>query len=242
MEQTTTNNSLMPLLGDLSNVPPDYIQQVSSIKRFLERWTIDPSFRETFYINPEASIASLGLSLRLEEVVPLIDDTEAIALTKAIREGKAESYPISVLRYREFYREKRSHRRLIRKECQSSNARIATWRARQINRCVGELGMRKADALVHAPLAIEIAKGCSVGCWFCGVAAPKLDHTWPYNEANRETWRSTLSVLHEVMGDCAKQGFIYWATDPLDNPDYEKFLIDFHEILGRCPQTTTAMG
>lgn len=242
MEQTTTTNSIMPLLGDLSNVPPDYIQQVSSIKRFLERWTIDPSFRETFYTNPEASIASLGLSLRLEEVVPLIDDTEAIALTKAIQAGEADRYPISVLRYREFYREKRSHRRLIRKDCQSSNPRIATWRARQINRCVGELGMRKADALVHAPLAIEIAKGCSVGCWFCGVAAPKLDHTWPYNEANRETWRSTLRVLHEVMGDCAKQGFIYWATDPLDNPDYEKFLIDFHDVLGRCPQTTTAMG
>jgi hypothetical protein len=28
----------------------------------------------------------------------------------------------------------------------------------------------------------------------------------------------------------------------LDNPDYEKFILDFHEILGRLPQTTTAQS
>jgi len=238
----TTDTSIMPLLGDLSNVPPDYIQQVSSIKRFLERWTIDPSFRDTFHADPPGAISSLGLSLHVDEVMPLIDDALAIELNKAIKAGEDGRYPISVLRYRAFYREKRLHRRQIRKDCRSSNPRIAAWRARQINRCIGELGINKADALVHAPLSIEIAKGCSVGCWFCGVAAPKLDHTWPYNEKNRQTWRSSLKIIGEVMGTCAKQGFLYWATDPLDNPDYEKFLVDFHEILGRCPQTTTAMG
>ena len=243
MNQTqTADTSIMPLLGDLSNVPPDYIHQVSNIKRFLERWTIDPSFRETFNADPTSAIKSLGLSLQVDEVMPLIDDALAIELNKAIKAGEDGRYPISVLRYRAFYREKRLHRRSIRKDCESTNPRIAAWRARQINRCIGELGVQKADALVHAPLSIEIAKGCSVGCWFCGVAAPKLDHTWPYNEKNRDLWRSTLKVLLEVMGPCAKQGFLYWATDPLDNPDYEKFLVDFHEILGRCPQTTTAMG
>ena len=243
MNQTqTADTTIMPLLGDLSNVPPDYIHQVSNIKRFLERWTIDPSFRETFNADPTGAIASLGLSLQVDEVMPLIDDALAIELNKAIKAGEDGRYPISVLRYRAFYREKRLHRRSIRKDCESTNPRIAAWRARQINRCIGELGVQKADALVHAPLSIEIAKGCSVGCWFCGVAAPKLDHTWAYNEKNSELWRSTLKVLLEVMGPCAKQGFLYWATDPLDNPDYEKFLVDFHEILGRCPQTTTAMG
>ena len=243
MNQTqTVDTSIMPLLGDLSDVPSDYIRQVSSIKRFLERWTIDPSFRATFNADPTGAIASLGLSLHVDEVMPLIDDALAIELNKAIKAGEDGRYPISVLRYRAFYREKRMHRRLIRKDCESTNPRIAAWRARQINRCIGELGAQKADALVHAPLSIEIAKGCSVGCWFCGVAAPKLDHTWPYDEKNRQLWRSSLKVLGEVMGPCAKQGFLYWATDPLDNPDYEKFLVDFHEILGRCPQTTTAMG
>ena len=242
VDAPTAERAIMPLLDDLSGVPPEYITQVASIKRFLERWTIDPGFHETFRADPAGAIAGLGLSLGVEEVMPFIDDAEAVKLSKAIMAGADGSYPISVRRYRAFYREKRLHRRQIRKDCRSSNPRIVAWRARQINRCVGELGARKADALVHAPVSIELAKGCSVGCWFCGVAAPKLDHTWPYTAANRALWRSTLRVLREVMGDCAKQGFLYWATDPLDNPDYEKFLSDFYEVLGRCPQTTTAMG
>src|SRR5262249_42316920 len=43
-------------------------------------------------------------------------------------------------------------------------------------------------------------------------------------------------------GPSVKHGFLYWATDPLDNPDYEHFLADFHDVLGECPQTTTAQG
>ncbi|HYJ77995.1 MAG TPA: radical SAM family RiPP maturation amino acid epimerase, partial [Longimicrobiaceae bacterium] len=55
-------------------------------------------------------------------------------------------------------------------------------------------------------------------------------------------WRGTLQVMRELTGPSIKQGFLYWATDPLDNPDYERFLADFREVTGRCPQTTTAQG
>ena len=168
MNQTQTlDTSIMPLLGDLSNVPSDYIRQVSSIKRFLERWTIDPSFRETFKADPTGAIASLGLSLQVDEVMPLIDDALAIELNKAIKAGEDGRYPISVLRYRAFYREKRIHRRTIRKDCESTNPRIAAWRARQINRCIGELGVQKADALVHAPCRSRSPKAAP---WAAGSA------------------------------------------------------------------------
>jgi hypothetical protein len=33
---------------------------------------------------------------------------------------------------------------------------------------------------------------------------------------------------------------MYWASDPLDNPDDEKFGLDFARICGKFPQTTTA--
>jgi len=46
--------------------------------------------------------------------------------------------------------------------------------------------------------------------------------------------------MQEILGFAAGAGFCYWATDPLDNPDYEKFCSDFHKILGVFPQTTTA--
>jgi len=34
----------------------------------------------------------------------------------------------------------------------------------------------------------------------------------------------------------AGRGFCYWGTDPMDNPDYEKFCLDFHEVLGIFPK------
>src|SRR4051812_43545899 len=48
--------------------------------------------------------------------------------------------------------------------------------------------------------------------------------------------------MNELFSDAVGNGFCYWGTDPLDNPDYEKFLIDFRRILGKLPQTTTALG
>ena len=101
--------------------------------------------------------------------------------------------------------------------------------------------MVKADGLVHATCCFELAKGCSVGCWFCGVAAPKLGGMFQATPENRKMWRGALKVVRSVVGPGAKRGFCYWASDPLDNPDYEKFACDFHHILGTFPQTTTAI-
>src|SRR6185436_857740 len=106
-------------------------------------------------------------------------------------------------------------RRQIRAEAKPTNERFAAWRARQINRCAGQLGIAKADALVHAPAAFELAQGCSVGCWFCGVAAPRLDQICRYTESNAAAWRETLTVLREILGPCSRHSFCYWATVPL---------------------------
>ena len=116
------------------------------------------------------------------------------------------------------------------------------WRERQKHRFLLEMGQGKAHAIIHAPMALELNKGCSVGCWFCGVSAPKLSEIWAYDEPNSAHWRSTLTTLKEILGPIARWGFCYWATDPLDNPDYEKFCSDFHEITGQFPQTTTALS
>lgn len=233
---------IVPALGRIGELPPDYQADLAILKRFLERWTIDSSFQERYRQDPEAAIAETGLPLTPEILTPFIDEDAARAYNKALREGGDEAYPLQVRRYKAFYREKKKHRNQIRRESRAANRKLAAWRARQINRCVGVLGLAKSDALVHAPAAIELARGCSVGCWFCGVAAQRLESTWPYDEETRQTWRYTLRVLREVIGDGAKHAFCYWATDPLDNPDYEKFLCDFHEILERWPQTTTAMA
>jgi radical SAM family RiPP maturation amino acid epimerase len=232
-----TTSQFWSLLGDLSDVPGDYIADVAWTKRTLERWSMDPAFRAAFEADPVRALADMGSPLAPGQVRPFIQAMEAG------EDHTADAgVPLSVLRYRHYMQEKIEHRREMREAIEPHNRRLAVWRRRQINRCRGELGSAASDAVIHAPCAFELSKGCTVGCWFCGVAAPKFDHTWPYTPQNAELWRGTLGVLREVQGPGVKYGFCYWATDPLDNPDYEHFMTDFHQVLGRCPQTTTALG
>lgn len=233
---------ILPLLGNLSAVPKDYISQLANIKRVLERWTMDSSFRQAFNTDPEAAIAETDLPVSVEEIVPLINEDEGRKLNQAIKDGTDSHYPLSVRRYRAYFREKYKRRAKSRELCCPSHPDLAAWRARQINRCVGELGFVKANALVHAPAAFELSQGCSGGCWFCGVDAAKFEGWWPYTKENSAFWRATLEVLKDIQGPAIKQGFMYWATDGLDNKNYDLFLRDFHKVTGRCPQTTTALA
>jgi radical SAM family RiPP maturation amino acid epimerase len=230
------------LLGDLSAVPAEYKSAVAQTKRFLERWTMDPSFRTRYGEDPTGALADLGLTLTPAHVHPFVDRDEASRVSRAIRAGEPTGVPDSVVQYRAFLGEKIAHRTELRANSYANDPRLAAWRRRQIRRAQSELGQARSDAIVHAPMAIELSKGCTVGCWFCGVAAPKFDHNFAYTPENATLWRETLQVLDDVLGRCAQNGFLYWATDPLDNPDYESFLTDFHAVLGRCPQTTTAQG
>ena len=228
------------LLGDLSLVPPDYIRDVAHIKRFLERWTMDPKYQEAFASDAQAALKAINLTLTPADVIPLIVPEQATAVTRLVRAGRADEVPVSVLRYRFFIHEKIQHRRQLRTETVPADPRMRAWRDQMISRCTGELGAERSDAIVHAPAAFELSQGCTVGCWFCGVAAPKFERNWPHTPDNAKLWRDCLAVVGEVFGPSAKHGFMYWATDPLDNPDYEHFLTDFYEVLGKCPQTTTA--
>ena len=173
------------LLGDLSDVPAEYIRDVSHLKRFLERWTMDPKYQEAFASDAEAALTALGMSLTPADVLPLIDARAGHRGARAWsgRAGRRRCLP-AVLRYRVFVAEKIEHRRRQRTETVPGDPRLRAWRDRMINRCIGELGQDRADQIVHAPAALELSKGCTVGCWFCGVAAPKFEHTWKYTPEN----------------------------------------------------------
>jgi radical SAM family RiPP maturation amino acid epimerase len=144
--------------------------------------------------------------------------------------------------YFTFVYEKMCHRDVIMQSAAPDNAALSSWRLRQVERCRQQFGARRALDVVHAPLAIELNKGCSVGCWFCGVDAGPLQSCLPYDESNQLLWHETLTALHAVLGEAAACGFLYWATEPLDNPDYEHFVFDFYSELGAWPQTTTAVA
>ncbi|HBC76029.1 MAG TPA: radical SAM family RiPP maturation amino acid epimerase [Candidatus Wallbacteria bacterium] len=223
------------MLGDPAGVTDEHLKQVAEAKRFLERWTADEKFRELAAADVKAAGAECGMSMDPLEIKALWDRDAAIEV------NRTDAIPLTVKRYREFVKEKLAHRDTLRNiSCVPQNPVFKAWRARHINRCWGQFGNVNAS-MIHAPVSFELNHGCSVGCWFCGLDAPKLSAVFEYNPQNAQLWRETLSVFKKLAGPSAGTGVCYWASEPMDNPDYEKFCCDFHDILGTFPQTTTAL-
>jgi radical SAM family RiPP maturation amino acid epimerase len=222
--ESPQTRSAPALLSDIASLHPS----VAHTKRFLEYWTADSEFRQAYDANPVETVRRYGLAAEPDKLRALLD-TQGIGI---------ESEEVSA--YRAFIRWKLEFRSRYRLEGAPSNARFAAWRQRQMKRAYWELGPVRAESVVHAPVCFELSKGCTVGCWFCGVGAQPFGGNFEYSAPNAALWRGTLEVLQELVGPGAGCGFCYWATDPLDNPDYEKFILDFHRILGKLPQTTTA--
>jgi len=223
------------MLGNPAGVTATHLKQVAEAKRFLERWTADEDFRKLVAKDVRASRKECGIATDPEEIKALWDRETALEV------NKRNAVPLPVKRYREFIKEKLAHRDILRNvSCVPDNPVFKVWRARQVNRCWGQFGNVNAS-MIHAPVSFELDRGCSVGCWFCGLDAQKLSAVYEYTPKNAKLWRETLSVFKKLAGAAAGTGVCYWATEPMDNPDYEKFCCDFHEILGTFPQTTTAL-
>jgi len=116
--------------------------------------------------------------------------------------------------------------------------RFHKWRRRQIARCATEIGMH-ANKISHPVMSLELSNGCSVGCSDCGVGADKLRANFRHTPENAALWRSVLEAATARFGTAIQTAFCYWATEPIDNPDYVEFVEDFREITGELPQTTT---
>jgi len=210
----------------------EILASIANTKRFLERWVADEHFRAEALLDAQKAADRYGIEVDTEAIRPLWDPAGCI---------EPETVTAEVYYYREYCREKLAMRDQMRiQDGEPDHALFRKWRQRQINRFFRQVPLCEATAVVHAPFAVELNQGCSVGCWFCGVAAPPLSAIFAYTHENSKLWREILSELHSVIGSGAQTGFCYWATDPLDNPEYENFLTDFKREFDRFPQTTTA--
>jgi radical SAM family RiPP maturation amino acid epimerase len=115
------------------------------------------------------------------------------------------------------------------------------WRDRQKTRCSLELGEAQGKVITHVPGAFELSSGCSVNCRFCALNAPLLTEIYRATPEHLDLWRRIQIAMKEVLGASARWSTVYWATEPLDNPDHEIFCEEFYGIHGQYPQTTTAV-
>jgi radical SAM family RiPP maturation amino acid epimerase len=205
---------------------------IADAKRFLELWTSGPDFRKALAENPSATLERYGIGH--------VDPEELRALYDPALAGKEGPTSPLVKAYREHIGEKLRWRDQIRRDCAPDDGRFRAWRERQMARCLVELGPELDVAIIHTPLAVELALGCSVQCWFCSLDAPKLQAVCPYDDTHAALWREMLATLKREVGAANQYGCLYWASEPLDNPDYEQFCDDFCDAFGIYPQTTTA--
>lgn len=214
-------------------VDKEDIKDVSEVKRALEWCALIPGVEERIRQNPNEVLKELGLNLVAEDISFCPRENDKDLHMKALHPGtKAEKYA-------NFVNNKFDYIDIIREACIPTNEAMKKWRDRQINRCKVDIGGHTA-MLIHAPLLIEIADGCSIGCEFCGLNAGRLKSVFRYTEENAKLFNEVISACKEVIGDAAGHGTMYFASEPMDNPDYELFNRDYVKTFGVIPQITTA--
>lgn len=206
------------------------------VKRFLEVWSADRWFRQQAAINPLVAAQAYNLEVDPEVIRELWD----AAFARQQRSQQAPVHPV-VERYNRSFQQKVIWRQHVLEECAPSLPHFNTWRQRQMARCLMQLGDHVSQQLIYTPLCFELSHGCSVGCSFCGLSAPPLSGIFPYTPEHARLWHEVLEVTHDFIGPAARWGSCYFATEPLDNPDYEKFCTDFFLHMDMFPQTTTAL-
>ena len=187
------------------------------VKRFRELWLADQRVRQ----NPEPAAEALGL--------------DVASLAAMWQAGAADAAP-EALALREIQAHGADFLAFADDDSGAQDA-YRRWRARQKARASFALGNVLSPIALHAPFCVELTEGCSQGCWFCGLSAVPLEKVLP---TDLDAWRGMLDGLYDLFGQSGQRGCLYWATDPLDHPDYEAYAEVFRGVFGRFPATTTA--
>ena len=212
---------------------PTELSPLFEIKRFAERWSADDKFREYFRTNPEAAIADYGLKVSMGEA--------QFMAAPASFDSESQPHPI-VRRMREVMLQSSLSCPEDSEQTSVKDARLRAWRRRNHLRLASQMRLSYNNLEQEQIVSFELSKGCSVGCWFCCVASQPLSQIFAYTPENAKLWRQVLTLLNQKLGSSVADGVCFWATDPLDNPDYEKFCLDFYHTLGVFPRTTTAQA
>ena len=211
----------------------DELARICLYKRFGEMHQGDPRFREAFKEDPWGALQRHHLALSRDQA----EDLAFWVSNPASPPGGSEH---EIVGLSEKYRKAMRNSTFMEKVEACANPRYKAWRERQIARINSQMRKGYSDEIRHIVTAFELTKGCSMHCWFCSLAAPRLSGVFSYTRANARLWADVLGVVEEILGPAGGAGICYYGTEPMDNPDYEKFCLDFHRQFGFFPQTTTA--
>ena len=226
--------TIQPVYGADGTTSPSYLDDLSAAKRLADWMTFVPTPDRQAGQTAAARFAGSDVDLSNPHLRPLWDSTWS---------GEGAAPPLVITRHEARIAERRWRVHLARRAATAiTDPTFAIWRRRQLLRLGNEIGPHHSERQALHPVAFELQSGCSVGCWFCGVSAPPLTRLWRYTDQTGRFWRAVLQLFRERLGPATAHGFCYWASDPLDNPDYERFAEDFRSVLGRYPQMTTAIA
>ncbi len=211
---------------------------IANIKRFLECMSGYPEFRQTLEKHPGKALAicrEYNLNIDPDTVKPMWEN----GFKASISDRKMANYEHISL-WTSWLKDLIHFRDLMRSHGETPcNPRFHAWRMRQMARCDSEVGDTKS-VIVHSLLALELSRGCTVGCWFCGLKSRSFGGYYEATPENLCLWKNVLSAFNETLGTGAQTGFCYWGTEPTDNPDYLELIGAYKNVMGVLPQTTTA--
>jgi radical SAM family RiPP maturation amino acid epimerase len=225
------------------------------IKRFFECYEGDQQLRDNVLANrvtPEqrALLKDVGITFEVEALSPMwtcrdlsarvLQDPQSPAAQEI--EAVVAAHPIMQLwvRYRQRKAELYVDQRQWVTTSPSESSAYTAWRRRRIQATKSELGPYGYE-IDHPSLAIELAIGCSVGCYFCAFDAKKLEKVFDINvPENRELFRGVAASLRRHLGWSVGHALLYWSTEPADNPHYIEFMKEYRSVTGASVCTATA--
>lgn len=227
-------------LNSYSSRSEEELCELSEIKRYLEVYSGDEQFRmmvnsDSITLRKSAELA--GVHIDVSGLLPIFHPSyfnEKVSVDDA-------RWPLAV-KWQKYISElvEMRQRIVVVADTDGRSEKFDRWRLRQIRRVAYDLGLA-GQGIVHPPIAFELSSGCSVGCWFCGISADKFKGHFSLAGDGTAFWTGILAAAKSVLGEGLNSSFLYWATDPLDNPDYLGFLDEFYKVCGVYPQTTTAI-
>ena len=240
-----------------SRFTEDELKKLAQIKRFFERVQCDAELMQA--INQDcvrheqtARLKEIGVMFELSEL-PLDMGNQQnmmlylLAASRDLEERLDDDvkravsrYPLLRLwgKYLAFICQRRLGESKIPGE--SLSAPFDAWRKRRVAAVKSELGFFGTQ-IDHPAFAYELSEGCSVGCWFCSFAPPKLASILDYNAGRDETLRIVEHCINIFGRETAGSALPYYRTEPHDNPGYINFLRDFENLSGEVLCTSTAV-